>query len=174
MPSLKKIFFVVITVIIIAIAVAYYRIELERIAQIRESISKSEEILKQKKANVREYKEKVLFYKTKEGMILAFKMDGQKNFIYSKSLGKYYHENTIRERIERCVKRRGMSRTERRMERILNDDGKLKKLYDVDSFNEIGLREWAKKENRKIKWDTLHELHERGFSTSYELDKYLD
>ena len=113
-------------------------------------------------------------YKTKEGMILAFKMDGQKNFIYSKSLGKYYHENTIKERIERCVKRRGMSRTERRMERILNDDGKLKKLYDVESFSERGLQEWAKDENRKIRNKTLCELHDRGFSSSYELDRYLE
>ena len=113
-------------------------------------------------------------YKTKEGMILAFKMDGQKNFIYSKSLGKYYHENTIKERIERCVKRRGMSRTERRIERILSDDGKLKKLYDVESFSERGLQEWAKDENRKIRNKTLCELHDRGFSSSYELDRYLE
>ena len=113
-------------------------------------------------------------YKTKDGMILAFKMDGQKNFIYSQKLGKYYHENTIKERIERCVRRRGMSKTERRMERILNDDGKLKRLYDVDSMDGEYLKLWAKKENRQIKMSTLIELRQRGFMTADQLFDYTD
>ena len=46
---------------------SYYRFELERIAQIREAISKREEVLKEKRETVRNYKEKVAFYKTKEG-----------------------------------------------------------------------------------------------------------
>lgn len=51
----------------LAITVSYYSFELERIAQIREAISKSEAILKQKRESVRDYKEKVAFYKTEEG-----------------------------------------------------------------------------------------------------------
>ena len=51
---------------------------------------------------------------------------------------------------------------------------KLKKLYDVESFSERGLQEWAKDENRKIRNKTLCELHDRGFSSSYELDRYLE
>ena len=113
-------------------------------------------------------------YKTKEGMILAYKQQGQKNFIYSKKLGKFYSERAIKERIERCVKRRDMTSTERRQERILNDDGKLKKLYDVESYNEKGLREWAKNENRKIKMQTLVTLHKKGFSSAYELNLYCE
>ena len=111
-------------------------------------------------------------YKTKDGMILAFKMDGQKNFIYSQKLGKYYQEVNLRNRIERAVKRREMSPTERRQQRILEDDGKLKKLYDTSEFAEGGLREWAKKENRKIQMKTLNELHEKGFDSAKEFFEY--
>ena len=50
-----------------AITLSYYRFELERIAQIRDSINKSEAVLKAKQELVREYKEKVAFYKTEEG-----------------------------------------------------------------------------------------------------------
>ncbi|MBQ7578827.1 MAG: hypothetical protein IJT21_11245 [Synergistaceae bacterium] len=68
MPSIKQIFFVVIAVLLIAIAVTYYRIELERIASIREAITKGEAVLQQKKDSVRDYQEKVTFYKTQEGL----------------------------------------------------------------------------------------------------------
>ncbi len=111
-------------------------------------------------------------YKTKEGMILAFKMNGQKNFIYSQKLGKYYLENKIKDRIERSVTRRNMTRTERRQERILSDNGELKKLYNVEDMDSIGLQKWAKKENRKIQMQTLIELHKKGFSSTYEFDDY--
>ncbi|MBR0205066.1 MAG: septum formation initiator family protein [Synergistaceae bacterium] len=57
-----------IIVVLLAITVSYYRFELERIAQIRVSISKSEEILKQKRETVQDYQEKVKFYKTREGI----------------------------------------------------------------------------------------------------------
>ncbi len=68
MPSIKKIFFIVIAVLLIAIAFTYYRIELDRIAQIREAISRGEIVLQQKKDSVRDYQEKVSFYKTQEGV----------------------------------------------------------------------------------------------------------
>ena len=68
MPSIKQIFFIVIAVLLIAIAVTYYRIELERIASIREAITKGEAVLQQKKDSVRDYQEKVMFYKTQEGL----------------------------------------------------------------------------------------------------------
>jgi len=68
MPSFKKIFIIVIAVLLIAIAFTYYRIELDRISQIREAISRGEVILQQKKDSVRDYQEKVSFYKTQEGI----------------------------------------------------------------------------------------------------------
>ena len=68
MPSIKKIFFIVIAVLLFAIAFTYYRIELDRIAQIREAISRGEIILQQKKDSVRDYQEKVSFYKSQEGI----------------------------------------------------------------------------------------------------------
>ena len=68
MPSFKQILFFALIVIGIAITWSYYRFELDRIAQIREQIVKSEIILKQKRDAVRDYKEKVEFYKTQEGV----------------------------------------------------------------------------------------------------------
>ena len=67
MPSLKRIIFIALAVLGFAIAVSYYRFELERIAQIREAIGKREAVLQEKRDSVRNYKEKVAFYKTKEG-----------------------------------------------------------------------------------------------------------
>ena len=67
MPSLKQIVLIALAVLGLAITVSYYRFELERIAQSREAIGRSEEILKAKRESVRNYKEKVAFYKTQEG-----------------------------------------------------------------------------------------------------------
>ncbi|MBQ9390049.1 MAG: septum formation initiator family protein, partial [Synergistaceae bacterium] len=68
MPSFKQMLFFALAVILAAITWSYYRFEFDRIAQIREQIVKSEIILKQKQDAVRDYKEKVEFYKTQEGV----------------------------------------------------------------------------------------------------------
>ena len=68
MPSLKQIIFFALIVLGLAITLSYYSFELDRIAQIREQIIKSEIILKEKRDSVRDYKEKVEFYKSKEGI----------------------------------------------------------------------------------------------------------
>ena len=68
MPSFKRLFLITLVVVGLAITVSYYRFELERIAEIREAINKSEAILKAKRESVRDYKEKVAFYKTQEGV----------------------------------------------------------------------------------------------------------
>ena len=68
MPSFKRLILITLGVLGLAITLSYYRFELERIAQIREAIGKSEAILKEKRESVRSYKEKVAFYKTQEGV----------------------------------------------------------------------------------------------------------
>ncbi|MBQ3402036.1 MAG: septum formation initiator family protein [Synergistaceae bacterium] len=68
MFSLKRIVIFALCVLGLAITWSYYRFELDRIAQIREQISRSEVVLKQKRDSVRDYKEKVAFYKTQEGI----------------------------------------------------------------------------------------------------------
>lgn len=68
MPSLKKIVLFALIVLGLAITLSYYRFELDRIAQIREQIGKSEVVLQKKRDSVRDYKEKVEFYKTPEGV----------------------------------------------------------------------------------------------------------
>ena len=68
MLFLKRLLWLVLIVAALAVAVGYYRFELERIAQIRENIRKSEAVLAAKREAVREYREKVAFYKTEEGI----------------------------------------------------------------------------------------------------------
>ena len=68
MPTLRQILLVVLGLLGLAITFSYYKFEFDRIAQIREQINKSEIILKQKQDSVRNYKEKVAFYKTQEGV----------------------------------------------------------------------------------------------------------
>ncbi len=67
MPSFKRLILITLAVVGVAITVSYYRFELERIAEIREAIVRSEAVLKEKRESVRNYKEKVAFYKTQEG-----------------------------------------------------------------------------------------------------------
>ena len=68
MPSLERVIQIALVVLVLAITVSYYRFELERIAQIREAIVKREAVLNEKREAVRNYKEKVAFYKTQEGI----------------------------------------------------------------------------------------------------------
>ena len=68
MPSLRQILFFALVLLGLAITWSYYRFELDRIAEIREQIVKSEAVLKEKRDSVRDYKEKVEFYKTQEGV----------------------------------------------------------------------------------------------------------
>ncbi len=56
MPSLRRIILIALGVIVLAIAMSYFKFELDRIAQIQEAISKSEAVLKQKRESVRDYK----------------------------------------------------------------------------------------------------------------------
>ncbi len=68
MPTFRQLIFLALIVLSLAITWSYYRFELDRIAEIREQIEKSEAVLKQKREAVRDYKEKVAFYKTQEGV----------------------------------------------------------------------------------------------------------
>ena len=68
MPSLRQILLFALALLGLAITWSYYRCELDRIAEIREQIVKSEAVLKEKRDSVRDYKEKVEFYKTQEGV----------------------------------------------------------------------------------------------------------
>ena len=67
MFSLKRVIFITLMVTIFAIAIGCYRFELDRIARIRDAIEKKEAELALKRNSVREYREKVAFYKTDEG-----------------------------------------------------------------------------------------------------------
>ncbi len=67
MFSLKRIILITLAVTLLAITFGYYRLEFDKISRIREAITKSEKELENKRQAVREYREKVAFYKTDEG-----------------------------------------------------------------------------------------------------------
>ena len=68
MPSIRRIVFITLAVLGLALTVSYYRFELDRIAEIREAITKSEAELERRRENVRVFREKAEFYRTQEGM----------------------------------------------------------------------------------------------------------
>ena len=68
MPSIRRIVFITLAVLGLALTVSYYRFELDRIAEIREAIAKSEAELEKRRESVRVFREKAEFYRTQEGM----------------------------------------------------------------------------------------------------------
>ena len=68
MPSLRRIILIALAVLGLALTFSYYRFELDRIAEIREAIAKSEAELERRRENVRIYREKAEFYRTQEGI----------------------------------------------------------------------------------------------------------
>ena len=68
MPPLRRILIGGIIFLILSIAVTYYMFEVRRIVRIEETIAEREATLMEKQRNVRDYQEKVAFYKTREGI----------------------------------------------------------------------------------------------------------
>lgn len=56
-----------------------------------------------------------------------------------------------------------MSSIERRQERLLNDNGTLKRMYNLTELDGEGLKIWAKNENRKIAMQTINQMKACGF-----------
>lgn len=68
MPPLRRIALIALLSLLALIMVTHYAFEVSRIEQIRSAIDEREDLLQKKKENVRNYEEKVSFYKTREGI----------------------------------------------------------------------------------------------------------
>ena len=68
MPPLRRIALIAFLGLLALIMVTHYAFEVSRIEQIRSAIDEREDLLQRKKENVRNYEEKVSFYKTREGI----------------------------------------------------------------------------------------------------------
>ncbi len=68
MPPLRRIALIAFLGLLALIMVTHYAFEVSRIEQIRSAIDEREDLLQKKKENVRNYEEKVSFYKTREGI----------------------------------------------------------------------------------------------------------
>ena len=65
---IKRIVIIAIILSGAAAVFSYYRFEMDRIDSINAAISRSEELLREKRNTVRNYKEQVEFYSTPEGI----------------------------------------------------------------------------------------------------------
>jgi cell division protein FtsB len=68
MPRLRWIFVAAITTLFLFIVGTIYFFEIQKIARLRLAVAERSAKLAEKERNVREYREKVNFYKTKEGI----------------------------------------------------------------------------------------------------------
>ena len=68
MSPLRRIALIALLGLLALIMVMHYAFEVSRIKQIRSAIDEREDLLQKKKENVRNYEEKVFFYKTREGI----------------------------------------------------------------------------------------------------------
>ena len=67
-PPRRRIALIAFLGLLALIMVTHYAFEVSRIEQIRSAIDEREDLLQRKKENVRNYEEKVSFYKTREGI----------------------------------------------------------------------------------------------------------
>lgn len=68
MPPLRRIFWIVVLLLVTAIIFTYYVFEFKKIYQISDAISEREAAMDEKRELVKNYQEKVSFYKTQEGI----------------------------------------------------------------------------------------------------------
>ena len=68
MPRLRWMFVAALATLIFFIAATVYWFELQKLARLNLAVAESSARLAEKERNVRDYREKVAFYKTDEGM----------------------------------------------------------------------------------------------------------
>ncbi len=68
MPPLRRILIIVLSVVVFAILFSYYIFEIRKILQFNSAIAEREAERNEQRELVKSYKEKVSFYKTKEGI----------------------------------------------------------------------------------------------------------
>ncbi|MGN0617410.1 MAG: relaxase/mobilization nuclease domain-containing protein [Ruminiclostridium sp.] len=118
-----------------------------------------------------------LGYEIKQGKHIAFRAAGQEKFTRAKSLGFYYQEEQLRNRIERRIMWRQLAK-EREAERIqsggyssrisLKKNERFVKIEGQIEQNE-GLKRWAMLQNMKNASKLLNELAEKGVDNAEQL-----
>ena len=68
MPPVRRILIAAGAFLLLSIVVTYYIFEVSRIAQLEEAIQAGESTLRERRLSLRDYREKVAFYKTQEGI----------------------------------------------------------------------------------------------------------
>ena len=68
MPPLRKILMAALVLLLILIVGTHYFFEARRIAQLSAAVEEREALLREKQDSVRDYREKVSFYRSEEGI----------------------------------------------------------------------------------------------------------
>ncbi len=68
MPPLRRIVMAALVLLVVLIIGTHYFFEVRRIAQLNAAIGEREELLRRKQDSVRDYREKVFFYRSQEGI----------------------------------------------------------------------------------------------------------
>lgn len=104
------------------------------------------------------------------GRYIKFRTQGQKHFIRgrSKTLGRDYTKERIKERIENKAKERaGKMLHGKSIHRLINTSG-------IQKYEENpGLKKWANKQNLKFAAQTYAALNEKGFQSLEELEEQV-
>ncbi len=100
-------------------------------------------------------KMKLAGYEIRQGKNLAFRAPEQKNFTYMKSLGSYYTEDRIRQRLEKNRHKIKSPKTQNRQVRVFIDIAAY-----VQSGDQPGFEKWAKLNNLKEAAKTFNYLSE--------------
>jgi len=104
------------------------------------------------------------------GKYIKFRAKGQKHFIrgHSKSLGRDYTKERIKERIENKAKERaGKMLDNRSIHSLINTSASQK--YEENP----GLKKWADKQNLKLAAQAYAALNEKGFQSLKELEEQV-
>ncbi len=103
-------------------------------------------------------------YEIKRGKYVSFRATDQERFTRSKTLGNYYTEDSIVNRIEKSKERRAKQKADRRINLLIDIQNSIK------AQESKGYEHWAKINNLKQASMTLNYLTENGITTYEKLE----
>ena len=107
-------------------------------------------------------------YEIRQGKHLAFRAPEQKNFTYMKSLGSYYTEDSVQERLNRNRHKTVSPKNISRKVRLFIDISAF-----IESGNQKGFETWAKRNNLKQAALTFNYLSENNLLNYESFQKHI-
>lgn len=114
-------------------------------------------------------KMKLSGYEIRQGKHLAFRAPEQKNFTYMKSLGSYYTEDSVQERLNRNRHKTVSPKNISRKVRLFIDISAF-----IESGNQKGFETWAKRNNLKQAALTFNYLSENNLLNYESFQRHIE